>query len=68
MDAGFAGFAAFFASRLRPNSLNQREISVIYSRQKQVFRLYKSRKSRKSRKIRYTTCNAEICGLTKRTS
>jgi hypothetical protein len=29
MNAGFAGFAAFFGSRLRPNSLNQPEISVI---------------------------------------
>jgi hypothetical protein len=50
MNAGFAGFAAFFGSRLRPNSLNQPEISVITVTTASISLVQNSQKSQKPQK------------------
>jgi hypothetical protein len=59
MDAGFVGFAVFFGSRLRPNSLNQPENISHYSRNSKYFACTKLAKAAKAAKIRHSSGSTE---------
>jgi hypothetical protein len=62
MDPGFAGFAAFFGSRLRPSSLNQPEISVITVATASISLVQNSQKPQKPQNPTPEETNLQIVG------